>query len=221
MFKTTIKLLLMLIAVFAFTSSLSAQVLTTRGDFEKQKTVEKQEIPESQLGKFFASAKESAILDDDGKLVFIKLPTANGGEKNFTFEHAKDGKSFIMTDENGVRLQVFLNEDLTVSSVIMPDGEKAVFNWKKTAGNLEPLGTIRFRGKDFSTNNLNPCSTSGNILTDNLDGGGGGNPCRDAVAANLIAAGVCAATGGGLSPACWAAVANAAYHTYRCYEATQ
>ncbi len=208
MFKTT-KLLLTLIIVFVFSNSLSAQIIRSPDNNERQKLIKKEKIVENQWEKFFASANESAIFND-GKVVFMKLPTDNGREKSFTFEHAKDGRSFVMIDESGIRLQVFLNKNKRISSVIMPNGEKAIFNWKKTTGDFDLLESVKFDGK----NDIH-------IQTDVPRGGGSSTACRDALFYTGIAFAVCAATGGGLSPACWAATANAAYHALKCAESNQ
>lgn len=196
MYKLTIKSLV-LVMVFLCAGNLFAQVQKTQ---ENNADVQNNK---AQWEKFFSSAKESAIFENE-KIIFMKLPIPNEGEKQFTFEHTKDGKSFFMTDEKGVRLQVFLDDNGKVSSVIMPDGKRTFLSWKTTTTDYQVLDSIKVDGQNL-----------------NLLEAPGGDPCRDALVAGAIAAGVCAATGGAVSPACWAATANAAYHTYRCYEATR
>lgn len=135
---------------------------------------------------------------------FVKLPIPLEGEKLFTFEHAEDGKSFTMIDEKGVKLQVFLDKGRQIQSIVMPDGKKVVYNRK----NLSENQTAR--------NIKLECD---NVFLDNM-AAPGGDVCRDAAVAAVIGIGVCAATGG-LSTACWAATATAAYLAYKCHEASQ
>jgi hypothetical protein len=191
MFKSTLRALLTLAAIFLLGNSLwaqNAQAQTSGGDITKE-----------QWEKLFSSANESAILNN-GKVSFLKLAVPNAGEKQFTFAHAADGKSFTMTDENGLQLGVSLSTDRRIQSVTMPNGEKIVFIWTQDAsGNWIP--------KNLECN--------GNLVEGPNNNG---NPCRDAAVAAAIAIGLCAAMPGSIS--CWSATANAAYHAYRCYEAT-
>jgi hypothetical protein len=81
----------------------------------------------------------------------------------------------------------------------MPNGEKIVFNWKEASpGN--------WFVESFKCGN------------NRIDVPGHGNPCRDAAVAAGVALLVCAGSPGSI--ACWGATATAAYHAYRCYEAT-
>lgn len=187
MFKSTIRILLTLTVIAVFGSSLLAQDQNTQ-DFK------------AQWERIFSRANETAVFEN-GKITSLKQPILNGGEKHFSFIHAEDGKSFTLTDENGLGLQVFLYEDRRIQSIVMPNGEKVDVTWKQTSsGDLFP--------ENLKCNN--------NSMEAPEDGN---NPCRDAIIATAIAIGVCTASPG--SAACWAATANAAYHTYRCWEATQ
>ncbi len=174
-----------------FGETLLAQTKKTHSDDGKQ-------ITKMQLENFFSSANESAILDK-GKVSFLKLPISNEGEKLFSFTYAEDERSFNITDEKGLKLQVFLSEDRRIQSVVMPNGKKVNIKW------------IQNSSGDWIADDEN--FNCDNSFMD-------GNPCRDAAVATSIALGVCALTGG-LSVPCVAATANAAYHTYRCYEAME
>jgi len=155
------------------------------------------DITKEQWEKLFSSANESVILNN-GKVSFFKLAVPNVGEKQFTFAHAADGKSFTMTDENGLQLGVSLSADRRIQSVTMPNGE--IFNWTQdSSGNWFPKN-LECNGNLVEGPNTNT------------------NPCRDAVVAAAIALGICAELPG--SVACWGATATAAYHAYRCWEAT-
>lgn len=150
----------------------------------------------TQWANIFSKANETAVFQN-GKIVSLGQPIPNEGEKYFSFTHAQDGMSFTLTDENGINLQVFLYEDGRIQSVVMPNGESVVVNWTQTSS-----GT-------WVTENL---SCNNNLME------APGNPCRDALVATIIAIGICTASPG--SGACWGATSNAAYHVFRCYEAT-
>lgn len=190
MFKSTLRTLLTLTVIFLLGNSLWAQntqAQTNSGD-----------ITQAQWEKLFSSANESAVLNN-GKVSFLKLAIPNGGEKQFTFAHAADGKSFTMTDENGLQLGVFLSADRRVQSVTMPNGEKMIFNWvQDSSGNWFP--------KNLECN--------GNLV----EGPGRSNICRDAAIAAAIALGTCAMAPGSIG--CWTATATAAYLAFKCYEET-
>ena len=113
-------ILVTLVIAFVFTSSLSAQVQKT------QENSKSQEDFKEGLGKIFSSANETAIFDN-GKVSFLKIPITDQGEKLLTFIYAEDAKSFTMTDEKGVNLQVFLGNDKRIESIIMPNGKRAVW----------------------------------------------------------------------------------------------
>lgn len=157
----------------------------------------------AQLEELFSSAKES-VISENGRVTFLRLQIPKVGEKQFSFVHHENGRSFTMNDESGVALKVTLFKDGRIESVEMPNGQKMQIQWKQNEfGDWFPE-TISCNSKSVSTN----------LIEMEV-----GNPCRDAAAATVIAIGICAATGA--STACWAATANAAYHTYRCYEATR
>lgn len=197
MLKQIVRILLILVTAFVFTHSLSAQSQKT------QESTESRDEFKGQWEKIFSSANATAMFND-GKVGFIKIPVPNEGEKFFTFEHSKDEKSFILTDEKGLKLQIFLGKDKRIQSIIMPDGKRAVFNWKQVSNGIWVNESIKFEGNTM----LRVCLVKES------------SACRDAAVASAIALGVCAATGG-LSVPCLAATANAAYQTYKCYESTQ
>lgn len=157
----------------------------------------------AQWEKFFSSVQDSAIVND-GKLIFVKMPIS-GIEKQLSFEHAADSNSFTITDEKGIRLEVFLNNKSQISRVLLPNGKYAVFDWRKTENNIQILQNVKIDGTNLDLASLVDAP--------------GGNVCRDAAVAATIALGICAATGGA-SVACWSATASAAYLAYRCYEQT-
>lgn len=196
MLKSMFRISTILAVVFLFGNSFLAQ------DQKTQEQPNNEENLMKQWEKIFSTANESAIFEN-GKVIFLKQPISNEGEKLFSFIHAEDGKSFVLTDEKGIKLPVALYNDKRIQSIVMPNGEKVVINWKQTSS-----------GKWFPDNKNLGCDK--NSLESSEDGS---NPCRDAVVAVAVAAFVCAASPG--SAGCWAATANAAYHTYRCYEATQ
>lgn len=185
MFKSTVRNLLTLAAAFLLGSFLLAQNIQAQNGSG--------EITQEQWEKLFSSANESAVLDN-GKISFLKLAIPNEGEKQFSFTHSEDGKSFTLIDETGLRLGVFLYDDKRIQSVIMPNGEKIVFNWKQVS--------------------------TGNWIVESLKCGDSlaNNPCRDAAVAAAVALGICTLSPG--SVACWGATVNAAYLAYKCYEAT-
>jgi len=199
MSKPIVKILLSLVATFLFAGTLSAQVQNNRRDNDSQEV-------KLQWEKIFASANETAIFDNE-KLSFVKLPISNDEVKLFTFDHAEDGKSFTLIDENAIRLQVSTGEDKRIQSIVMPDGKKAIFHWKQNSNGHWITESIKFEG----SNTLRVCLTNG-ILENTV--------CRDAAAAATIALGICAATGGASVP-CWGATATAAYLAYKCYEKTR
>ncbi|HLM02718.1 MAG TPA: hypothetical protein VK400_16820 [Pyrinomonadaceae bacterium] len=155
-------------------------------------------ISREQWEAFFSSADKSAVWTG-GKISFLRLAIPNVGEKEFSFIHTADDKFFTLTGEYGLNLGVSGFDDRRVQSITMPDGKKVFINWtQNSAGDWIP-DTLECE------NNLIPAP-------------GGSNPCRDALAAITVAAFVCSLAPG--SVGCLGATANAAYHTYRCYEAT-
>jgi len=145
----------------------------------------------------FSEANETAVFNN-GKIVSLRQTIPGVGEKLFSFTHSEDGKPFTLTDEEGISLHISLFKDSKIQSIEMPNGEIYTVNWDTDSSNNSVAANLNCGG------NLIPPPE--------------GNPCRDALVAISIAAGVCALTPG--SVACWAATANAAYHKYRCYEAT-
>lgn len=146
----------------------------------------------------YSQANATAIFNN-GQIVSIEQTIPGVGDKTFTFTHSVDNKPLTITDENDISLGITFYKDGRIQSVEMPNGERMSVVWNE------------------STNGW----IAEDIICDNdlVQAPRQSNPCRDAVAASAIALGMCTLSPG--SAACWAATANAAYHTYRCYEATR
>jgi hypothetical protein len=160
-----------------------------------------QENFQKQLEKTIDLADRTATFEN-GKIKSVKILVDGEGEKLINFEHSTDGRSFTIIDEHNARIQVF-SEKGKISSIKMPDSGQAIFQYVQTDG-VSIFNDLTFN----YANNLNVPIRPRN-----------GNPCRDALVAIGVAAGLCAVTPG--SAGCWAATATAGYHTYRCYESTR
>jgi hypothetical protein len=187
MLKNKFRFLVFVLVICMSAISIFAQ---TQEDFQKQ------------LEKTIDLASKTATFEN-GKIKSVKIFVNGEGEKLLNFEHAADGKSFTIIDDQNKRIQVFLDKN-QISSVKMPDGGEATYKYTENSD-----GSRNFSDVDFTyINRFGP-----NHIPRQT------NPCRDAIVASSIALAVCAASGP-LSAGCWAATANAAYHTYRCYEST-
>lgn len=147
----------------------------------------------------FTRAIESATFEN-GKLGSIRLSLPNDRERYLTFEHSQDGRSFTIL-EDGRRTVVFIDDQRRITSMVFPDGKKAVFEWTQGPNRFWIPKAIK---------------VDGNVITSSLTEADCYDVCRNAAAASTIALGVCAATGP-TSVACWSATASAAYATYVCY----
>lgn len=155
-----------------------------------------------QWERFFVSANESVVWDN-GKVGFLKVQAPNAGEKSFFFTH--ELTSVSITDEKGVRIGVSLFDDSRIRSLELPSGAKVSIAWMKSpSGEWVP--------------EIVGCSQSRVHYTKTSSAAMEAGSCDDAIAAIAIAAGVCAVSPG--SAGCWAATANAAYQTYKCYRET-
>lgn len=177
-------------------------ILMLAGTFFAQ--VQKNKDVESEWKNIFSKANESAVFED-GKIKTLKLPIPDEGEKLLTFKHIDD-KSFSIVDEKGKRFKIFLDESKKISSIIFPNGEKGVFNWKLTPNGYWVVESIKFDSKKSTQTKI----ADGDCY----------QICEDAAAYTTIAIGVCIASGG-LSLACATATAVATYKTYNCYKCTR
>jgi len=149
----------------------------------------------------FLKANESAVFEN-GKLQSLRLKLPKDLERYLTFEHAVDGRSFTIV-EDGRRIVVVLDDQRRISTIIFPNGKKALFEWKQQPNGYWVPASIKVDGRDVSR-------TDGFTEADCYD------VCRNAAVAATIAMGVCITTGP-ISVACISSTASAAYATYVCY----
>lgn len=145
-----------------------------------------------------SKASESAIFDN-GKLQSLRLHLPKDRERYLTFEHAKDGRSFTIV-EDGRRTIVVLDDKRRISTIIFPDGKKAVFEWVLGPNGFWMPASIKVDGREV-----------GNSITE----ASCYDVCQNAAAAAAIALAVCVTAPGTVG--CWSATASAAYATYVCY----
>lgn len=147
-----------------------------------------------------AKANESAV-SENGKLQSLRLTLPKDHERYLTFEHAKDGRSFTIL-ENGLRIVVVLDELRRISSIVYPNGKKALFEWVQAPNGYWVPKSIKVDGR--------------NICSGLVEEAGCSDICQNAAAATVIAVGVCLVSGPA-SVSCWSSTAAAAYATYLCY----
>lgn len=153
----------------------------------------------------FLQANESAVFEN-GKLQALRLKLPKDRERYLTFEHAVDGRSFTIV-EDGRRTVVVLDDQRRISTIIFPNGKKALFEWVQQPNGYWVAASIKVDGRDL-------CRTNRLAEQDCYD------ICRNAAVAATIALGVCITTGP-VNVACISSTASAAYATYLCYSCTQ
>jgi len=189
MLKNTVKTLVLLVALTLAAISSYAQ---SQESFQKQ------------IEEMVALAEQTATFEN-GKIKTVKILVPGEGEKLITFEHASDGKSFNIIDDQNQKIQVFLVDKNQIGSVKMPNGAEAVFVYKETSNGFRTLEKIVFKENGTEFDGLVPAP----------------NNCYEAAeragAAAAVALGICAGNPG--STACWSATATAAYLTYLAWRA--
>ncbi len=193
MSKVTTKVLFLALIIIGLSGSSLAQ---DQMPIETQKNVR----------VLLINGENSAVVDANGRLTQIEIPpTFENGGQVLQLGYDSNGLSSV-TDSNGATITIQRNEVGEIQGYIFPDGATAVLNLSDCETPIT-----------FNIKNINAWQAP---LRPYPRGGGGGNVCRDAAAAAVIAIGVCAANGS-WTPACWGLTANAAYQAYKCWESTQ
>lgn len=153
-------------------------------------------------------AIETSVFEN-GRLQSLRIRLPNNEERLIKFEYpAKDEKSYTMID-NGLRIQVVLDDNRKISSIVFPNGRSAFYDWVLAPNGYWLPKAIKVDGRDLCSSNRS------NVIEEE----GCYEVCQQAAAATAIAIGQCIASGG-TSAACYGATATAAYLTYKCYRCT-